>query len=96
MTEAMYTALLDKAEAKKNKSGEAELPEGRTMTLYVAHEGCSMSVSRVVGLKLDANIIEARNNKGELFVISLEDAFAGSISGGSKSSESRSAGFRTS
>ena len=97
MTETMYTALLEKAEAKKGKGGEAALPEGRTLTLYVAHDGCSMSVSRLVAVRLeDAGVIEARDNKGETYVLSLEDVFAGSISGGSKDSPTRTAGFRSS
>ncbi len=94
MTEAMYTALLDKAEAEKSKDGEAELPEGRTLTLYAAHDGCSMSVSRVVALKLDTGIVYARNNKGETYVLSLDDLFAGSISGGDNAN-ARAAGFRS-
>ena len=94
MTETMYTKLLDKAEATKSKSGEAELPEGRTITLYVAHDGCSMSVSRLVSLNLEQEgIIEARDAKGETYVLSLQDVFAGSIQGGSKSSPARKAGF---
>jgi hypothetical protein len=95
MTETMYTALLDKAEAKKNDDGEAELPEGRTLTLYVAHDGCSMTVSRIVALRLEqAGVVEARDNKGESYVLGLDDVFAGSISGG-KTAEQRTAGFRT-
>ena len=95
MTESMYTALLEKAEAKKDKSGEAQLPEGRTLTLYVAHDGCSISVSKLVALRLEQEgLIEARNNKGETFVLSIEDVFAGSISGGGKGSAQRTAGFR--
>ncbi len=94
MTETMYTSLLNKAEAKKNKSGEAELPEGRTMTLYLAHEGCSMSVSRLVSLRLEQEgVIEARDTKGETYVLSLGDVFAGSIQGGSKDAPVRKAGF---
>lgn len=96
MTETMYTALLDTAEAKKNKNGEAELPEGRTLTLYVAHDGCSMSVSRIVTVRLDKeNVLEARDNKGEIYVLSLEDVFAGAIAGGGKGTAPRTAGFRT-
>ena len=96
MTETMYAALLDKAEAKKNKGGEAELPEGRTLTLYVAHQGCSMSVSRLVAVRLGKDsVLEARSNKGETYLLSLDDIFAGSIAGGSKDAATRTAGFRT-
>jgi hypothetical protein len=94
MTETMYTTLLEKAEAKKGKSGEAELPEGRTITLYIAHDGCSMSVSRITTLRLEQEgLIEARDTKGETYLFALQDAFAGSIQGGSKSSPARKAGF---
>lgn len=94
MTETMYTTLLEKTEAKKTKGGEAELPEGRTLTLYLAHQGCSISVSRLVTLRLEQEgIIEARDNKGEIYVLSLDDVFAASIQGGSKSSPARKAGF---
>ncbi len=97
MTENMYSALLSKAEAKKDKTGEAALPEGRTLTLYVAHAGCSISVSRLVAVRLEqGGILEARDNKGETYILNLDDVFAGSISGGSKGSPSRTAGFRQS
>jgi hypothetical protein len=94
MTETMYTTVLEKAECKKSKDGTAELPEGRTLTLYVAHDGSSMSVGRLTGLRLaQGGIIEARDVKGELYILSLEDIYAASISGAGKSALSRKAGF---
>jgi hypothetical protein len=95
MTETMYTTVLEKAECKKSKDGTAELPEGRTLTLYVAHDGSSMSVSRLTSLRLgQGGIIEARDAKGELYLVSIEDVYAASISGGgSKTGLSRKAGF---
>ena len=94
MTEAMYTTVLQKAEAKKGKDGSAELPEGRTLSLYVSHDGATMTVSRIVSVKLEqGGIVDARDTKGECYVLALDDVFAASITGGSKDSPGRKAGF---
>jgi len=92
MTDEMFDAILRKAECEK-KGEHAKLPEGRTLSLYVAHQGCSLTVSRIVEVIQDGGLIEARNVKGELFILSRGDIFAASVAGGSKDGPSRKAGF---
>ena len=92
MTDEMFDAILRKAECEK-KGDIATLPEGRTLALYVAHQGTSLNVSRIVEVMQDGGLIEARNVKGELFILSREDIFAASVVGGSKDGPARKAGF---
>ncbi|MEM1032013.1 MAG: hypothetical protein AAGN82_16815 [Myxococcota bacterium] len=92
MTDEMFDAILRKAECEK-KGDHAVLPEGRTLSLYVAHGGSSLTVSRIVEVTRDGELVEARNAKGELFILTRSDVFAASVVGGSKDGPSRKAGF---
>ena len=92
MTEAMFDAVLTKAECTKDDKGVSRLPDGRTLTLYLARDGTQLAVSKVVALRLDQTLIETEDEKGESFLLSLEDLFAASVSGAG-SSASRKAGF---
>ena len=92
MTEAMLKAILTASETSL-KDGFAELPGGRTLTLYVAHDGVSMSVGKVASLRVNDEILEARSNKGELYVLNLSDVFAASVSGSQEAGKGRKAGF---
>ena len=93
MTKDMFDTILARAECTTQDDGSAELPEGKTLTLYLARDGASLQVGRVVEVKLDSDVVEAVNNKGELFIVALGDLFAASVSGGSKSTKGRKAGF---
>jgi len=93
MTKDMFDTILERAECTARDDGGSELPEGKTLTLYLSRDGASLQVGRVIEVKLDSGIVEAVNNKGELFIMALEDLFAASVSGGSKSSKGRKAGF---
>ncbi len=94
MTEGMLHAILAEAQAKAGKEGDQALPEGRRLTLYAAHDGVGLTVTKLESLKLEAGIIRARNDKGETFLLSLEDVFAAATeSGGSGGSSGRKAGF---
>lgn len=93
MTEDMFDALISRAGCDKAKDGTATLPEGSTMTLYLAHDGASLSVARVVALSLVAGVVETRDSRGETFVVSLSDLFAASISGDERKGAGRRAGF---
>lgn len=89
----MLNAILKRAGAEQ-EGAKAKLPEGRSLTLYVAHEGVSMSASSIVETEHDGELLYARNKKGEEFVLALGDVFAASITGGStKSDRGRKAGF---
>jgi hypothetical protein len=90
MTEEHLLALLGAAEAKK-EDRTFTLPEGRLLTLYVASNGASMTVSKVQKVKVDRAFLHAQTLKGEYYVLALEDAFAGAID--APPSGSRKAGF---
>ncbi len=82
MTEEMFHAVVDKAGCSKGDGGVLELPEGSTMTLYLAHDGTQLQVSRVTALAQKGDIVETHNAKGETFLLALADLFAASIVGG--------------
>jgi hypothetical protein len=90
MTEEHFNALLTAAEAKKEERGYS-LPEGRSITLYVASNGASLTVSRVQAAKLDKGLIHAQTIKGERYLVALQDCFGGSID--APPSGGRKAGF---
>lgn len=94
MTVEMFKVILEKAECK-TKAGESTMPEGRTIALYVAHEGVSLTISRLVSLRLelDGQLIEARDHRGELYMVPLADIFAASVAGGTGDTPVRKAGF---
>jgi hypothetical protein len=79
MTEEHWSALLAVAEAKKQDQGFLSLPEGRSLTLYLAAGSSTLSIARVQTLKLEGALIHARTNKGEHYVVALEDVYAGSV-----------------
>jgi hypothetical protein len=95
MTEEILRAALEVAEATTDKDGWAELPDGRTMTLYAAHEGVALNVAKVEALKIAHGLLRARSVKGETFLLALKDVFAVALDGGigGKSGQSRKAGF---
>lgn len=69
-----------------------ELPEGRTLTLHLAHNGATLSVSTVQSLLFKGARLVARNERGELFSAALDDMFACSLS--PEKASGRQAGFR--
>jgi hypothetical protein len=94
MTEAMLKRILDEAQAKKGEGGEQELGEGRRLTVYAAHAGVPLTVSKVVAVRaLDGGTVQLRNDKGERTFLALEDMFAAGVEGAGASSLTRKAGF---
>ena len=92
MTEEHLTALLNAAEAKKDDKGYFAPPEGKLLTLYVASGSSTLSVSRIEAVRHEQGLVHARTKKGELFVLALQDIYAGAVEetqGGS----TRKAGF---
>lgn len=84
-------ALLDAGEAKAAPQGARELPDGRTLTLYVSSNGAHLTVNRVTSLREDGELIYARTVKGEIFVLSRSDVYAGAVE--APASGGRKAGF---
>ena len=91
MTEEHLSALLSAAEAKKDDKGWVGAADGRLFTLYVASGGAGLTVGRVESMKVDGKLVHARTNRGEMYVLSLGDIYAGAIEG--PTATSRKAGF---
>jgi len=79
MTQEHWSALLSVAEAKKADQGFMALPDGRALTLYVASGGATLSIARVQTVKVEGALVHARTNKGEHYVVALEDIYCGSV-----------------
>ncbi len=94
MTGEHLDAILKVAGAKSEKDGWHTLPEGSAMSLHVAHDGASMTVSRIDALKQDGELVYARNPRRELFVIVRTDVFAVALEGEPSAGKvARRAGF---
>ena len=91
MTEEHLTALLNAAEAKKDDKGWVGAADGRLFTLYVAFNGAGLTVSRVEAVRIEGKLLHARTNRGELYLLSLSEVYAGAIEG--PTANSRKAGF---
>ena len=81
MTGEHLESILKVAGAKSEKDGWQVLPEGNAMTLHVAHDGASMTVSRIDALKQDGELLYARNPRRELFCLVRSDVFAVALEG---------------
>jgi hypothetical protein len=81
MTGDHLDSILKTAGAKQDREGWATLPDGSSITLHVAHDGASMTVPRIEGIKQDGELVFARNPKRELFVLVKTDIFAVAIEG---------------
>jgi hypothetical protein len=92
MTHEHLAALISAGEGKKGSDGWTALPEGRSLTIYVAAAGTSpLTISRVQAVRHDGALLHARTTKGEHFILALEDAFAGSLD--APASVTKKAGF---
>ena len=94
MIEEMLRVVLDTANAKTDsKDGWTTLPEGRLITLHVAHGGASLSVGKIEAIKLQGAMIRARSAKGETF-LNVADVYAAGLEGGTDpTNPARKAGF---
>jgi hypothetical protein len=86
------SALLAAAEAKKDEKGWSKTKEGRLLTLYVAANGASLSVSKVQALRVEGMLVHAKTVKEELFILALETVYAGAVEAPA-SAGGRKAGF---
>lgn len=88
----MLKTVLDTAQAKE-ADGWFVLPDGRLLSFYAAHAGVSLTVQKIEAVRQAHGLVHARNNKGETFVLALEDLFAAGFDGGTASPTMRKAGF---
>jgi hypothetical protein len=91
MTHEHLSALFTASDAVKGSDGWMTLPDARSITLYVAAGGSTLSIGRVQALRHDGALLHAKTNKGEHYVVALEDAFAGSVD--APSGQTKKAGF---
>ncbi len=91
MTQEHWAALIEASGATKDDKGLLVLPVGKLLTLYVSSGSSTLSVSRVESVKSEHGLVHARTKKGEVFVLALQDVFAGAVDE-SQGSE-RKAGF---
>jgi hypothetical protein len=96
MTPEHFDTILKNAHAKPgtgaDKDGFLALPEGASLTLYVAHEGASLSVSRVEAVRVDGELVYARTQRRETFTVVRSDIFA-VMTEGASGQNVRRAGF---
>jgi hypothetical protein len=93
MTDEMLHAVLETAGAKLDKDGWSTLPEGRLMTLYAAHGGVPLTISKVEAVKVGQRVTWARSSKGETYVLNVDDLFAAAMDRGHEPQAGRKAGF---
>lgn len=96
MTPEHLLTVLKQANAKSepgDKTGWDVLPEGTTLTLYVAHAGVNLNVNRVEGLRQEGELLYARTAKKDMFCVARADVFAVGIEGNVSGVPARRAGF---
>lgn len=81
MTGDHFDAILKVSGAKSEKDGWQTLPDGGTITLHVAHDGASMTISRIEAVRQDGDLVYARNPKREIFAVVRGDVYAVAIEG---------------
>jgi hypothetical protein len=92
MTGDHLDAILKNAQVKSEKDGFSALPDGATLTFYVAHDGAMLTVSRVDGVRTEGELVYARTAKRETFALARGDIFA-VASEGALGQPPRRAGF---
>ncbi len=91
MTNEHLSAILAEADAKVGSGGWSAMDGDRTLTLYVASGNASLNVSRVEAVRREGDLLFARSQRGEVFVLALEDVYAGSVE--ASKATARTAGF---
>jgi len=92
MTKEHWAALVEASGAKKDGEGFFLSPEGKLFTLYVSANGASLSVQRIEAIREEQGLVRARTKKGELFVLALQDVYAGAVEE-TQGASARKAGF---
>jgi hypothetical protein len=92
MTREQIESVLKSAQGKQEKDGAYTLPEGASLSLHVAHDGASMAVQKVEGVRFDGELLWARSAK-QTTTIATMDVFAVTLEGGGSTPARRPAGF---
>jgi hypothetical protein len=82
MTQEQLEAVLKQLSAKLDKEGWWSVSEGIHLTIHVAHDGASLSVPRVGGVRVEGALVTARTPRGEMHCFARDDVFAVASDGG--------------
>lgn len=92
MTREQIEAILKTSQAKQDKDGSYNVPEGGNVTVHVAHDGATLQVPKVESLRFDGDLLYARSSKQTTAIVT-SDVFAVSIEGAGGQPARRPAGF---
>ena len=92
MTNEHFQALLSIAGAKPDAEGWSTTEEVRLITLHASNQGVGLTINKIVATRLQGELVLARTDKGDQFVVSLRDVFAGAVE--APKEKTRQAGFR--
>ncbi len=91
MGNSQFQTLLSGAGVEPGEDGWLSMPDSRSLTLQLAHNGVSLTVARIRSLRERGGILEARTAQGELYCLVSDDVFAVVVEGPKESA--RKAGF---
>lgn len=92
MTREQIEAVLKTVQAKSDKEGGFTLPEGSNVTFHVSHDGASVSIQKVEGVRFDGELLYAKSTK-QVVALVTSDVFAVAVEGGGGNPARRPAGF---
>ncbi len=93
MTREQIEVILKTAQATKDKEGGGlTLPEGSNVTFHVAHDGASVTVQKIEGVKFDGELVFAKSAKQTVAIVT-SDIFAVAVEGAGGAPARRPAGF---
>lgn len=93
MTREQIEAILKAAQAKQDRDGNHQLPEGGSATVHVAHEGASLAFPKTDSIRFEGEVMYAKSARQSVAVIAA-DVFAISVEGpGGSQTGRRPAGF---
>ncbi len=76
MKQSQFDSFLSSVPVEAGDDGWFQAPAERHLTLYAAHGGVALTVSKVEAVKIEGGLVWARTHKGEIYQVSLDDLFA--------------------
>jgi len=76
MASSRLRALLDNVGAVPGDDGWLNMPDSRTLTLHLAHDGVPLTISKIKTVRERDGMVEARTAQGEVYVLLADDVFA--------------------
>ena len=91
MTNEQLNTVLSMLPVVKGDDGWFKTERDQFLSLYAAHDGVPLTISRVETVKVEGHLIRANSHRGEQYVLVLEDLFA--LGSEAPSAAARKAGF---